>query len=232
MIVWDVLKEKEKLMGDLSFKVEGSSSQCGQLIVNYAEQVYHTVRIGNQCWMQENLNIGTRININQKMQDNSFFEKYCYDNNEINCDIYGGLYQWDEMMQYSTQESAQGICPNGWHIPSDNEWKEMEIFLGMKQRKANNTGWRGADEGETLKSTSGRNNNGYGTNSSGFNALLGGCRNITGSFSHLGRLGYWWSSTENSGSHAWYRSLGIDYSQVHRYDHYKSNGRSIRCLKN
>ncbi|OYT14511.1 MAG: hypothetical protein B7C24_17930, partial [Bacteroidetes bacterium 4572_77] len=216
----------------LSFKVEGSSSQCGQLIVNYAEQVYHTVQIGNQCWMKENLNIGTRINGSQEMQSNSSIEKYCYDDNEANCDSYGGLYQWDEIMQYSTQESAQGICPNGWHIPSDNEWKEMEIFLGMKQREVDNTGFRGTDEGRKLKSASGWNSNGNGTNSSGFSALPGGYHHSSGSFRSLGDYDAWWSSSEYSGSSSWYRHLYYDHNQVVRSNYGKTNGFSVRCIKN
>ncbi len=82
---------------------------------------------------------------------NGIIEKYCYDDNTSNCDTYGGLYQWEEMMQYVTTPGAQGICPDGWHLPTDEEFKTMEMALGMSQSEADNTGWRGTDEGSKLK---------------------------------------------------------------------------------
>jgi len=82
-------------------------------------KTYNTVLIGTQCWMRENLNIGTRIDGSQNQTDNGTIEKYCYDDLESNCDIYGGLYQWDEAMQYVTTQGVQGICPAGWHLPTD-----------------------------------------------------------------------------------------------------------------
>ena len=118
---------------------------------------YNTVEIGNQCWMQENLNVGTPIGSFESdgttlnpQTDNATIEKYCYGysthgdagqlaTGEANCDTYGGLYQWDEMMQYETQEGTQGICPAGWHIPSDDEWKTLEMHLGMTQAQADIT---------------------------------------------------------------------------------------------
>lgn len=92
-------------------------------------QVYKTVQIGNQLWMDENLNYGTQINGSQNQLNNEIVEKYCYGNNELNCNTYGGLYQWDEMMQYVTKEGAQGICPKGWHLPSDEEWSTLTNYL-------------------------------------------------------------------------------------------------------
>ena len=103
-------------------------------------KIYGTVQIGSQCWMSENLNIGTRINSGVIMTDNDTIEKYCYDNLEANCDTSGGLYRWDEMMQYVTTDSTQGICPKGWHLPGDEEWKTLEMYLGMSQSQADLTG--------------------------------------------------------------------------------------------
>ena len=82
-------------------------------------QSYNTVEIGTQCWMAENLNIGTRIDGSRKQTDNAILEKYCYGDNEANCDIYGGLYQWNEMMQYVTNQGARNLpgwmaFTNGW----------------------------------------------------------------------------------------------------------------------
>ncbi len=77
---------------------------------------YNTVQIGSQCWLKENLNVGEMINGNENMNNNGTIEKYCYGNDLANCHTYGGLYQWDEMMQYSTTQAVQGICPLDWHI--------------------------------------------------------------------------------------------------------------------
>ena len=89
--------------------------------VQYEGKTYNTVLIGNQCWLKENLDVGTRINLNQSPTNNGIIEKYCYNDNPTNCDTYGGLYKWDEAMQYTTTEGAIGICPSGWHIPSDDD---------------------------------------------------------------------------------------------------------------
>jgi len=89
---------------------------CGASKVNYGGKAYNTVLIGDQCWLKENLDIGTMIT--SSPSNNGIIEKYCYGNIESNCDIYGGLYQWDEAMQYATIEGAKGICPDGWYIPT------------------------------------------------------------------------------------------------------------------
>ncbi len=81
--------------------------------VKYAGRTYNTVQIGSQCWLKNNLNIGRMIEDSTKQNNNTIIEKYCYYNSEVNCKTYGGLYRWDEAMQYSTTEGAQGICPEG-----------------------------------------------------------------------------------------------------------------------
>ena len=88
-----------------------------------------TVSIGTQCWTKDNLNVGTRISGATAQTNNSTTEKHCYNNLDASCTTYGGLYQWDEMMDYSTYESAQGICPTGWHIPSDTDWTNLTNYL-------------------------------------------------------------------------------------------------------
>lgn len=114
-------------------------------------QNYSTINIGDQLWMAENLNVGTMVTGLPMMTDNGVIEKYCYADIASNCDIYGALYQWDEMMDYSTMESSQGICPTGWHIPSDDEFKQLEIAVGMSQADADIQGTqRGDDEGSKL----------------------------------------------------------------------------------
>ena len=98
----------------------------GTPTVTYEGQVYNTIQIFNQCWLKVNLNVGTMIPGTEEMTDNGIIEKYCYNNEPDSCTKYGGLYQWNEMMQYVTQQGTQGICPPDWHLPTDEEWKVLE----------------------------------------------------------------------------------------------------------
>ena len=105
---------------------------------------------------------------------------------------------------------TEGICPSGWHIPSDEEWQTIEMSLGMSEAEAAERGWRGSPVGDYMKSTSGWNNNGNGSNSSGFTGLPGGYR-YSGGFAYDGYYGYWWSASE-SGSYSW----DVDCTQLRR----------------
>ncbi len=98
---------------------------CPSTVTDADGNVYNTIAIGSQCWMQENLNVGTKINSEEAQNNNGVLEKYCFNNSTSNCNTYGGLYQWGEYMQYDYYtEGVQGICPNGWHIPTyDDFWK-------------------------------------------------------------------------------------------------------------
>ena len=209
---------------------------CGNPITDSRDgQSYATVQIGTQCWMAENLNIGTMINGNSDQTDNDTIEKYCFNNSASHCDTYGGLYQWNEMMQYVTTAGTKGVCPNGWHLPTDAEWKTLEMELGMSSSEAHNTGWRGTDEGGKLKESGtthwGSPNIGA-TNSSGFTALPGGYRNSPdGSFINLLYFAYFWSSSVYLAPYAWHRQLAFEYAQVHRDDYALPNGYSVRCVK-
>jgi len=208
---------------------------CGYNFVDDRDsQTYTTLQIGTQCWMAENLNIGTMVNGSNNQTDNDTIEKYCYNNNTSNCDTYGGLYQWDEMMGYVTTEGTQGICPTGWHLPSDAEWmvleEEVESTTGVNW---NTTGWRGTDAGGNLKesgTTHWSSPNTGATNSSGFTGLPGGYRKSNGSFSNLTYRAVFWSSSEN-GSNAWNRGLYFNYAQVRRgYDN-QAYGIGVRCVR-
>ncbi len=173
-------------------------------------QKYRTVKIGRQTWMAENLNYKSN-------------DSWCYDNKEANCNKYGRLYIWD---------AAEKVCPTGWHLPSDDEWKQLEIFLGIGESETESTGWHGTEEGKKMKSITGWKSNGNGSNTSGFNALPGGYHNGYELFDNLGGNGYWWSSTERSGTIAWSRHLRYGSNQILRYYYNKATGRSVRCLKN
>lgn len=216
----------------------------GTPTVTYEGQVYNTIQIFSQCWMKENLNVGTMIPGSQQMTDDGIIEKYCFDDNVSNCLIYGGLYQWDEMLQYTLQQGTRGICPPGWHIPTDEEWKVLEGAVdsqyGIGDPEWDQDGDRGFDAGMNLKSTSSWVNNGNGTDLFGFSGLPGGYRrDALGAFSFYGTYicGYWWSSTESNAPAGWIRLLWWGTPEVPRHDgtlgwgEGYSYGFSVRCVR-
>jgi uncharacterized protein (TIGR02145 family) len=172
------------------------------------------------------LNVGTRINGTESPTNNglgSGIEKYCYGDNETNCtnNYNGGLYQWNEAMNYSTVEGAQGICPANSHIPTDAEWKTLEMYLGMSQAQADATGWRGTNQGTQLKNSG----------ASGLNIPLAGNRLTNDTFYNLSSDANLWFSSE-SGANAWFRSLNLGLTTVNRGTYDKAFGFSVRCLGN
>lgn len=185
-------------------------------------KVYPTIQIGSQCWLKKNMNVGTRINIDQTQNPNQL-EKYCYSNLETNCNEYGGLYQWDEMMQGSETPGSQGICPLGWHIPTDEEWTTLTIFLGGailaggKMKEQGTLQWLNPNTGAT--------------NESGFAALPGGY----GFFAKYGFLSInavFWTSSATSVESAWDRILYCDYAGIGRKGTgEKTFSNSVRCIR-
>ncbi|MCF8303670.1 MAG: hypothetical protein K9I94_10390 [Bacteroidales bacterium] len=202
--------------------------------VEYQGKTYQTVEIGNQCWLKQNLDVGVMINGSKDQEDNGTIEKYCYENNTDNCDTYGALYQWDEMMKYTEENGIQGICPDGWHIPTDTEWKALEMRLGMTQAQADQKEFRGDDEGGKLKEEGGDHwkvpNKGA-TNASGFTALGAGNRNTTKDFTNQLKNAYFWTSTVYDNARAWHRNLYYDNTGVYRFEYHRNNAFSVRCLK-
>lgn len=204
---------------------------CTDATVDYGGDTYDTIAIGNQCWLQQNLNVGSRINGSTPQTDNSTDEKYCYSDSNGNCTSVhptepdGGLYTWDEAMQYVTTEGTQGICPSGWHIPTDDDWYELENFVdpsiitptepGYPGNLAD-TGWRGTDAGTQLKPAG----------ASGFEGNLAGYRDSI--FQSRGTEGRFWTSTDD-GPSPWARYL--ETSLVARVATVKSMAFSIRCIK-
>jgi uncharacterized protein (TIGR02145 family)/prepilin-type N-terminal cleavage/methylation domain-containing protein len=177
--------------------------------------------VGNQAWSKTNLNFGTMITGVTNQTNNSTTEKYCYSNNAANCATYGGLYQWDEAMQYSSTEGARGICVAGAHIPSDNDWKILEIQLGMTQVQADSTGYRGTNQGTQLV------NGG----SSGLNILTAGDRGTDGGFYDLSTHALLWSSSV-SGASIWSRHIMASGATVGHTTDNKISGLSVRCVGN
>jgi uncharacterized protein (TIGR02145 family) len=123
--------------------------QCGN-DYPYGGKNYATILINGKCWMRENLNIGTMIPWGTLSLDNGDFEKYCINNNSIKCDTFGGLYHWIEAVNYDIDGNSQGLCPAGWHVATDLDFKNLEIFLGMTTAQANAVGFRGTNQGSKI----------------------------------------------------------------------------------
>ena len=172
--------------------------------------------------------------------DNSMIEKYCQNNDPAYCGIYGGLYEWEEALQYILTEGTQGICPAGWHIPSDNDWKILEGNVDGLYPVGDPTwniyGWRGLDAGGNLKEDGTSHwisPNVGATNSSGFTALPGGARNgLDGFFEDMGVTGGFWTSSTNGSESGIYRLLDNEHMTIRRQNTTILHGYSVRCLKN
>ncbi|MCX6280045.1 MAG: hypothetical protein NT004_18430 [Bacteroidetes bacterium] len=209
--------------------IASTSEPCGQPFTDSRDgKTYNTVQIGTQCWLRENLNIGTKINGSGNQTNNSIIEKYCYSDLESNCNIYGGLYQWNEMMQYVNTAGAQGICPSGWHIPTDAQWTTVTTFLGgtsVAGGKMKTTGTIQAGTGLWNSPNTGA------TNESGFSSVPAGSRSSNGTFSDIGVIGSWWSSTFSFPDNAWYRFMYYYLSSLHSATGWQGYGQPVRCLR-
>ena len=197
--------------------------------------VYQTVTIGNQVWMAENLRYLPCVAGSYAGSTTSpYYYVYGYEGTNVddakataNYSTYGVLYNWAAAMAGSASSSAnpsgvQGVCPTGWHLPSDAEWTELTTYLGGE----NIAGGKLKETGTTHWNTP----NAGATNETGFTALPGGClRN--GVFSTIGQYGYWWSATEISSPIAWYRFLNLVDSTVLRDIKGKELGLSVRCVR-
>jgi len=215
--------------------------QCGDSLLDFRDgRKYATIQIGQQCWMKENLDVGVFVNGTTDHSDNDIIEKHCYNNEPDSCSEYGGLYMWDETMQYSTDTTTNGICPPepGWHLPTDFDWKVLEGFTDTQfpigDPEWDNLLYRGFDVGGHLKDTTTRfwlTPNTSATNSSQFTGLGGGIKyggqNV---FSQLGQSGLFWCSDLYSTDNPYYRELHFAGSQVGRLFIDKSRSLSVRCI--
>ncbi|MEI7812295.1 MAG: FISUMP domain-containing protein [Ignavibacteria bacterium] len=186
---------------------------CADAVINYAGKTYNTVQIGTQCWLKENLDVGTMVSGTTEQTNNGTTEKHCYNNDTANCTAYGGLYQWDEAMAYSITPGAKGICPAGWHIPT---YAEYQTLIASANNNSN-----------VLKALG----QGTGTNTTGFSALLAGYRNINGYFYVLASYTYYWSSTEYDVASAYHMTLNFTDSSIYWNSDFRSYGFSIRCFE-
>ena len=173
--------------------------------------------------MKENLDVGVYVasintgSLHSDVSNNGMIEKYCYANNTANCATYGGLYDWKEAMAYSTTPGTKGICPTGWHIPTQAEFETLRETVGY--------------DGNKLKREDQGTGTGVGTNTSGFSALLAGFRVNDGSFNSLGGNTYFWSSTQYNVPNAYIVFLWSDQNAISMTNDVKAYGFSIRCLK-
>jgi uncharacterized protein (TIGR02145 family) len=208
-ITWDVLADREKLTGDVKFRIKAKATVAGgfegssdSFTDSRNGKTYKYVHIGTQIWMAENLNYYTSTG------------SWCYDNKSSNCEKYGRLYNW---------KTAYKVCPDGWHLPGDAEWTQLTDYLGGKSvaggklKETGTTNWNSPNTGAT--------------NEIGFTALPGGYRYSSESFHYVGGYGHWWSSTEYSTTGAWYRSLHYYHAPIGRSYGSKELGFSVRCVR-
>ena len=199
---------------------------------------YALVAIGTQCWFRENLRSGHYENGDAILNSQDPTEwaglssgstgAWADYNNDANYGAdYGHLYNW-----YAVDD-ARGLCPSGWHVPSDDEWKTLELHLGMPASEVHNTSWRGGTQnlGGQLKEQGTEHWYTGGNNESGFTAFGGGYRDAgSGSFNNVRYNGYFWSSSPSGGA-AWYRVLDSINAGVDRGDVSLRGGFAIRCAR-
>lgn len=214
---------------------------------DYDGNTYNWTRIGEQRWMIENLKSthysdGTEIPLVESVYGwvnlNESDKGFCYFENSVsNNEVYGALYNWPAAMNGQGSNDStqiQGVCPTGWHLPNDAEWKELEVFLGMDQDHADEIGWRGFNEGGKLKEVGTdhwESPNTGATNIWGFTALPGGYRIYYGAFNELGFGSYFWSASEFNSSQSWKRYLHSDNKTIGRKMELKNSGFSVRCVE-
>ena len=205
---------------------------------------YAVVKEGTQTWMAENLAYLPAVSASQTGSDSvRHYYVYGYEDTVVNAakntenySRYGVLYNWPAAMNEggkskSVQRNIQDVCPAGWHMPYDEDWKILETYLGMSQLEADSLYLRSSGEvGKKMKSSTGWNNAGNGSNASGFTVLPGGYRNLHGGFIREGDYALFWSATL-SDTAVWYRSLNFNDTGVFRFNTLKSHGLSIRCIR-
>jgi uncharacterized protein (TIGR02145 family) len=195
-------------------------------------KVYNWITVENQTWMTENMAYLPSVSPPAEggYQD-PFYYVQEYEGLSVSEVVvqenylkYGVLYNW---------KAAQSACPQGWHLPSDEEWKDLERYLGLSDSDSDETGVRNSGNvGEKLKSKTGWVENGNGNNKIGFNVLPGGNRNKNGGFGSIGMLANFWTSTSSGSSVVFSRGLRYDGDGISRSETGHDIGLSVRCLKN
>jgi len=184
---------------------------CGNSLIDIRDnKTYATIQIGSQCWMASNLNYGSMIPANSSQRDNCIPEKYCPNDLTANCGLRTADYQWDEIMNYDESISTQGLCPPGWHVPSEADWNILF-------KNYTNDGFAASP----LKYS------GF----SGFNALLNGALHLNKNWDYPGFATFFWSSTAHGIDKAWAHGMNDPDPSVSAYPGFRSNAFSVRCIK-
>jgi uncharacterized protein (TIGR02145 family) len=210
----------------------------GQGVKDIEGNEYPSIIIHGQEWMQKNLEVSKYRNgdpiltgLNDAQWDSTTTGAYTiYDDVASNNTTYGKLYNW-----YAVSDS-RGLCPTGWHVPSDDDWSALinyldpnaaggDTFPNVAGGKMKSTGT--LENGDGLWSSP----NEQATNESGFTGFPGGYRDTDGTCHYIGNNGYWWSTTERSSSYAWYRNLHYGNSVVNRHNVFEHAGFSVRCVR-
>jgi uncharacterized protein (TIGR02145 family) len=202
----------------------GPAPYCGLetgTVTDIDGNIYNTVKIGDQWWMAENLKV-----IHFRNGEEILYRSV-YNNDPDNMAVYGLLYEWSAVVD------SRNIAPAGWHVPSDDEWKQLEIYLGMTEAEADAVGWQGNYEGGMLKEAGTAHwvsPNNYATNETGFTGLPAGS-GYSGLFHDIQYGAYFWTSTPGSDDLAWYYYLDHAYPNIYRNLSSKLNQNSVRCVK-
>ncbi|MFZ8836443.1 MAG: fibrobacter succinogenes major paralogous domain-containing protein [Flavobacteriales bacterium] len=215
--------------------------------VTYDGYTYKVVQIGDQCWFAENLRTrryanGDAIPVDssdEQLSEMNQGARVVYGEDERcnnkspdgdACDPNWSLKEYGRLYNSLAMNDGRGLCPSGWHVPTDGEFMALEMELGVSEVECNKVFWRGTDQGTQLKATYGWNDDGNGENSSGFSGLPGGVRLFDGRFRGAGSYGVWWSSSP-AGSEFWNRTLFDVGSDITRHNSGSGTFLSVRCLK-
>ncbi len=220
----------------------------GETELDYHGHTYSLVEIGEQCWFAENLNYDNGCSTNTWDQLDDVGWCGCYDDDDDNCEEFGLLYQWSAAMNWDGEgdpplEGAQGLCPDGWRIPTDDDWKILEKEIGMDESVLDDTGWRGTTQGDEIKAHEDDypdfcHTGGTCDDEHGFTALPGGhcgndAINNSPNFLFINTYAYFWSSTIDTEEidHAYRRYLRNWDKGINRGSQYRYQGKSVRCIK-
>lgn len=243
-ITWHAVEEFGDLQGNrIVFKVV--AGRCPSTLTDIDGNIYKTVQLGEQCWMAENLRTtryadGTSIPLGTTYSYDEAY-RYCPNNNSSNVSSYGYLYNWKAVMGSSSSSSAnpsgvQGICPTGWHVPSNAEWTQLIIWVGSQssyqcsssseniaKALASTYGW------ESSTNSCAVGNNPSSNNATGFSAPPAGY--YGGDYGYFGYSASFWSAAELYSSYAYYRHLGYNNANVYSRYGTKYDGFSVRCVR-
>lgn len=202
------------LLALLLFSDAAAQWTCGDTLTDPRDgRRYPTVQIGSDCWMAENLNVGnfaTSINtgaIHSDVSNNAVIEKYCWQNVPANCDIYGGLYDWDEAMDYQLLPGVTGICPPGWILPTVSDFLNIQAAFPVQ------TGLQMKMGG-----------------ASGFEAGLWGDRISIGGWALFNNHGFFWTSDQSSATRAWEMHVQTSHQNLDQFADRKEFGFYVRCV--